>query len=672
DAMKLPSIVVIGSQSSGKSSVLEALVGHAFLPKGKNMVTRRPIELTLIHCEDDDAYGEFPQLGQGRITSFAAIQKILTDLNLAVPAAECISREPIELRLYSRHVPDLKLVDLPGYIQISTRDQPEALKDRIAELCEEYIKAPNVILAVCAADVDLANAEALRASRRVDPRGDRTIGVLTKMDLIDPQHGHQLLRGDQYPLALGYVGVICKPQAVASAKGQDAETEETTAYQTAVYQTESQFFAKHYATCLAPGSGSPALGMRSLREILTRVLTQRMYANLQILVPRIQDMLEETRYEYKVQYNDRVVSPASYLADLVDAAKRDFRDVARRFGRAEVRAEVQHVLDERLLRLLNAQWYQAGTLEDLRQCQMSSTGWLGSYRSPADQKLATSTVALTKSGVGRQAVQVVVQALLGRIAEMLESPIWAPHDEARHLILETTQQLLKRHFAETVNHVETAIKPFKFEVECTAHEWGVGRAAATAVLEAERDRLMGQLADLRSGISRRTMRAATDWIVTHQPASPALLHSHDGTPASPVSPSDSNAGMHVPYAPSVMDRALETLAVKQHLAVLEFRLRCLRSSPACTRGASGAARCPEPHFYALARKLTNTAVLSIQTEMLHEFVNQFPRTLDTILAQQLGGTPQQLRAFAAENRGVRAHLECVERLRVLEEVMRRL
>ena len=49
DSLTLPSIVVIGSQSSGKSSVLEAIVGHEFLPKGNNMVTRRPIELTLIH-----------------------------------------------------------------------------------------------------------------------------------------------------------------------------------------------------------------------------------------------------------------------------------------------------------------------------------------------------------------------------------------------------------------------------------------------------------------------------------------------------------------------------------------------------------------------------------------------------------------------------------------------
>jgi len=51
---KLPVIVVIGSQSSGKSSVLEGIVGHEFLPKGKNMVTRRPLELTLVNTPDSD------------------------------------------------------------------------------------------------------------------------------------------------------------------------------------------------------------------------------------------------------------------------------------------------------------------------------------------------------------------------------------------------------------------------------------------------------------------------------------------------------------------------------------------------------------------------------------------------------------------------------------------
>ena len=148
DSLTLPSIVVIGSQSSGKSSVLEAIVGHEFLPKGHNMVTRRPIELTLVNTPEAHAeYCEFPALGLGKVTDFSQVQKTLTDLNLAVPASDCVSDDPIQLRVYSPNVPDLSLIDLPGYIQVVGRDQPPQLKEKISQLCEKYIKAPNVILA---------------------------------------------------------------------------------------------------------------------------------------------------------------------------------------------------------------------------------------------------------------------------------------------------------------------------------------------------------------------------------------------------------------------------------------------------------------------------------------------------------------------------------------------
>lgn len=126
--------------------------------------------------------------------------KTLTELNLAVSAEECISDQPIELKIYSPNVPDLTMVDLPGYIQVATIDQPPILKEKISNLCEKYIQGtfkltaePNIILAVCSADVDLANSEALRASRRVDPLGLRTIGVVTKMDLVDSDMGQQIL-----------------------------------------------------------------------------------------------------------------------------------------------------------------------------------------------------------------------------------------------------------------------------------------------------------------------------------------------------------------------------------------------------------------------------------------------------------------------------------------------
>ena len=83
------------------------------------MVTRRPIELTLIHTPAKDGrepeeYGEFPALGLGKITDFSQIQRTLTDLNLAVPASEAVSDEPIDLRIYSPRVPDLTMIDLPG------------------------------------------------------------------------------------------------------------------------------------------------------------------------------------------------------------------------------------------------------------------------------------------------------------------------------------------------------------------------------------------------------------------------------------------------------------------------------------------------------------------------------------------------------------------------------
>ena len=184
NTLTLPSIVVIGSQSSGKSSVLEAIVGHEFLPKGSNMVTRRPIELTLVNTPDAQAeYGEFPALGLGKITDFSHIQRTLTELNLAVPDSECVSDDPIQLTISSPHVPDLSLIDLPGYIQVVGHDQPVELKQKISDLCDKYIQPPNVILAISAADVDLANSTALRASRRVDPRGERTIGGCHKNGL---------------------------------------------------------------------------------------------------------------------------------------------------------------------------------------------------------------------------------------------------------------------------------------------------------------------------------------------------------------------------------------------------------------------------------------------------------------------------------------------------------
>jgi hypothetical protein len=291
------------------------------------MVTRRPIELTLIHSPDTEPYGDFPDLNLRHITSFASIQKTLTDLNLSVPPEKCVSDDPIHLHIYSPVVPDLTLIDLPGYIQLANIDQPEELKGRIEALCEKYIKEPNLILAVCAADVDLANSPALRASRRVDPLGLRTLGVITKMDLADPHYGADVLKGNRYPLGLGYVGVITKPSE--RRKGRKGEIESLS---DAVSRREEGFFnlnREHFystPTDLVPAKEqkpqTPILvGTKTLKKRLTEVLEDRMASSLHATNNSVQLELEEASYKFKVMYNDRRISAESYLAETIDGIK---------------------------------------------------------------------------------------------------------------------------------------------------------------------------------------------------------------------------------------------------------------------------------------------------------------------------------------------------------------
>lgn len=482
-ALVLPSIVVIGSQSSGKSSVLEAIVGHEFLPKGSNMITRRPIELTLVNTPDAQTeYGEFPALGLGKITDFGSIQQILTDLNLAVPAADCVSDDPIQLSIYSPDVPDLSLIDLPGYIQVSGLDQPPELKQKIADLCDKYIQPPNVILAISAADVDLANSTALRASRRVDPRGERTIGVVTKMDLVEPVRGASILSDRRYPLRLGYVGVVSRvPQASGLFSRGDGNI------MTTITRNENAFFSAHPLE-FGPES-ELAIGTTTLRKKLMHVLEQTMAASLQGTSDAIQQELEQTTYEFKVQYNDRPLSAESYLAGSLDAFKHSFKEFAESFGRAQVREMLKEELDQRVLDLLAQRYWnkpiteltpapvEPDPLSDLPKADPESLYW--------HRKLDASSSSLTKLGIGRLATTVVANALQSEVDQLIRSSTFSTHPFARQAITDAASGILNERFYSTSDQVENCIKPYKYEVEVDNAEWVKGRQNVSDVLRKE-------------------------------------------------------------------------------------------------------------------------------------------------------------------------------------------
>lgn len=510
-ALTLPSIVVIGSQSSGKSSVLEAIVGHEFLPKGSNMVTRRPIELTLVNTPNAKAeYCEFPALGLGKITDFAQVQRTLTDLNLAVPTEQCVSDDPIQLTIHSPNVPDLSLIDLPGYIQVVGKDQPVELKQKIADLCDKYIQPPNVILAISAADVDLANSTALRSSRRVDPRGERTIGVITKMDLVDADRGVEMLSDRKYPLRLGYVGVVCKiPQQSAGLFGRSGVN-----VTNAIVKNENAYFSSHPLQ-FGPQS-EVAVGTTTLRHKLMHVLEQTMAASLSGTRDAIIQELEEATYEFKVQYNDRPLSAESYLAESLDSFKHSFKEFSEQFGRPQVRALLKEVLDQRVMDLLAKRYWNkpvedlspiqpdADPLSDLPKADPGSLYW--------QRKLDASTSELTKLGVGRLATTVVASELQGHVDKLIAASTFASHPYTQRSIVDASSSILNDRFYSTSDQVENCIKPFKFEIEVDHNEWNKGRENVGRVLKNELKACENAQKQLEDHIGKRKLRDVVGFI----------------------------------------------------------------------------------------------------------------------------------------------------------------
>ncbi|KAI4180805.1 MAG: hypothetical protein LQ346_006914 [Caloplaca aetnensis] len=655
ESLVLPSIVVIGSQSSGKSSVLEAVVGHEFLPKGSNMITRRPIELTLVNTPDATAeYGEFPALGLGKITDFSHIQKTLTDLNLAVPAAECVSDDPIQLSIYSPNVPDLSLIDLPGYIQVSGLDQPPELKQKIADLCDKYIQPPNVILAISAADVDLANSTALRASRRVDPRGERTIGVVTKMDLVEPSRGASILGDRKYPLRLGYVGVVSRvPQSSGGlfSRGSGNIT-------TAITRSENAYFSAH------PSEFGPeselAVGTTTLRKKLMYVLEQTMAASLQATSDAVQQELEEATYEYKVQYNDRPLSAESYLAESLDAFKHSFKEFAESFGRAQVRELLKEELDQRVLDLL-AQRYWNKPVIDLTPPPpeldpLSSLPKTGQESLYWQRKLDASTSSLTKLGIGRLATTVVANALQSEVDRLIASSTFAAHPYAQQAITAAASGILNERFYSTSDQVENCIKPYKFEIEVEDSEWVKGRQNIIDTLRGELKACEAAVKDVETNVGgRKKLKDVMSFIDKVRDGKVVL--EGDGV---------GGAGG---FSAALLAKGREALFLRDRASLLSMRLGALKSPPCSTSHPAPTAKyaCPEIFLDVVASKLTATAVLFLNVELLSEFYYNFPRELDQRLGRGL--SKEEVERFAMEDPKVRRHLEVIRRKEMLERVL---
>ncbi|CAG0894264.1 unnamed protein product [Cyprideis torosa] len=274
--LDLPQIAVVGGQSAGKSSVLENFVGRDFLPRGSGIVTRRPLILQLVNTKTGPEYGEFLHCKGKKFMNFDDIRlEIEEDTDRLTGKNKGISNLPINLRIYSPHVLNLTLVDLPGLTRVPVGDQPADIEKQIRDMLLQFISKENtLILAVTPANTDIATSDALKLAKDVDPEGVRTIGVITKLDLMDEgTDARDILENKTYTLRRGYVGVVNRSQKDIEGK-KDIK---------AAQAAERKFFLSHPAyRHLADKLGTP---------YLQRVLNQQLTNHIKDTLPALRDKL---------------------------------------------------------------------------------------------------------------------------------------------------------------------------------------------------------------------------------------------------------------------------------------------------------------------------------------------------------------------------------------------
>uniref|UniRef100_A0A8C1IYK2 Uncharacterized protein n=1 Tax=Cyprinus carpio TaxID=7962 RepID=A0A8C1IYK2_CYPCA len=277
--LALPAIAVIGDQSSGKSSVLEALSGVA-LPRGSGIVTRCPLELKMIRTKDETKW-------HGRISynekeedihDPAEVEKKICEAqNEMAGAGVGISDELISLQITSASVPDLTLIDLPGIARVAVKGQPEDIGDQMAQ--------------------------------KEDPEGERTLGILTKPDLVDKGTEEtvvDIVHNEVIHLTKGYMIVRCR--------GQKEIIDQVTLHE--AIATEDVFFKDHPHFSKLYDEGFATIP--KLAEKLTIELVHHIQKSLPRLEEQIEAKLAETQKELEAYGNGPPSDPAERLSFFID------------------------------------------------------------------------------------------------------------------------------------------------------------------------------------------------------------------------------------------------------------------------------------------------------------------------------------------------------------------
>ncbi|OJD29482.1 interferon-induced gtp-binding protein mx [Diplodia corticola] len=305
----LPQLIVCGDQSSGKSSLLEAITHLPFPSKDGICTTfatevalrrspRRSIKISIIpgpsrSDADKDRLkrftatftnpSDFPALIEDAKKCMNGTSSPSPDSPTTPPANKSINDDVLHLDISGPSWPPLTIVDLPGLIHTQARGQTAADVRTVRRLTQSYASNPrSVILAVVAANYDHANQAVLGLAREADPSGRRTLGIVTKPDRVvvggeDERGVVRLVKNAEHELRLGWHVVKNRDHAMRDASSDERD------------RAERDFFANGVWASVVKAH----VGVDALRARLGAILLRQIRTELPVLQEEIRKGVRE-------------------------------------------------------------------------------------------------------------------------------------------------------------------------------------------------------------------------------------------------------------------------------------------------------------------------------------------------------------------------------------------
>ncbi|KAL2060887.1 hypothetical protein VTL71DRAFT_8939 [Oculimacula yallundae] len=291
--VSLPQIIVCGDQSSGKSSVLEAISGVSF-PIKSNLSTRFPTELVLrksshssvsVSIVPHESRSEAERLALGsfheKLDGFEGLSNLVENAKSAMGISthgKAFSKDLLRVEVSGPDRPHLTIVDLPGLIHSETKHQSASDVELVQDVVQDYMKEPrSIILAVVSAKNDYANQVVLKLARTADKEGRRTLGVITKPDMLVPESESEamytsLAKNQDVEFRLGWHVLRNLDSELGKWSLADRDAKETEFFSTGIWQYLD----------------SSILGVEKLRKRLSTVLLGQIAAELPSLISEIE------------------------------------------------------------------------------------------------------------------------------------------------------------------------------------------------------------------------------------------------------------------------------------------------------------------------------------------------------------------------------------------------